>query len=94
MIGVVTMHELPPDSPTRKWSSVDNPVSGFQPLAAGSKGASLWGLGTYFARDAKYCGEGGFAKVHRCVIAGQNVVAKSIDISRLNRPTIRAILAR
>lgn len=32
----------------------------------------------------KLIGEGGFAKVHRCVIAGQNVVAKSIDISRLN----------
>lgn len=29
-------------------------------------------------------GEGGFAKVHRCTIAGQNAVAKAIDINRLN----------
>eukprot|EP00401_Gymnodinium_catenatum_P026096 CAMPEP_0117467986 /NCGR_PEP_ID=MMETSP0784-20121206/5942_1 /TAXON_ID=39447 /ORGANISM="" /LENGTH=778 /DNA_ID=CAMNT_0005261979 /DNA_START=39 /DNA_END=2375 /DNA_ORIENTATION=+ len=43
-------------------SIVNDPVSGFQPLAAGTQGASLWGSGTYFARDAKYVGEGGFAK--------------------------------
>jgi len=43
-------------------SIVHNPVAGFQPLAAGTKGASLWGSGTYFARDAKYVAEGGFAK--------------------------------
>lgn len=41
-------------------SIVDNPISGFQPLASGSKGAALWGSGTYFARDAKYVAEGGF----------------------------------
>jgi len=41
---------------------VNNPVAGFQPLASGTRGASLWGSGTYFARDAKYVGEGGFAK--------------------------------
>jgi hypothetical protein len=43
-------------------SIVNNPVAGFQPLASGSRGASLWGLGTYFARDAKYVAEGGFSK--------------------------------
>merc|ERR1712110_1267472 len=31
-----------------------NPVSGFQPLAAGTRNATLWGSGTYFARDAQY----------------------------------------
>lgn len=43
-------------------SIVNNPVAGFQPLASGTKGASLWGSGTYFARDPKYVAEGGFAK--------------------------------
>jgi len=41
---------------------VKNPSAGFQPLASGSSGATLWGHGTYFARDAKYVAEGGFAK--------------------------------
>jgi len=41
-------------------SIVTNPVAGFQPLASGTRGASLWGLGTYFARDASYVAHGGF----------------------------------
>jgi len=41
-------------------SIVSNPVAGFQPLASGTRGASLWGLGTYFAREAKYVADGGF----------------------------------
>jgi len=41
-------------------SIVSNPIAGFQPLACGSRGASLWGSGTYFARDAKYVADGGF----------------------------------
>jgi hypothetical protein len=41
-------------------SIVENPVSGFQPLVSGTKKASLWGSGTYFARDSKYVAEGGF----------------------------------
>jgi len=44
-------------------SIVTNPVSGFQPLASGSRGASVWGLGTYFARDASYVAQGGFCGV-------------------------------
>jgi len=43
-------------------SIVSNPVAGFQPLASGTKGASLWGAGTYFARDAKYVADGNFSK--------------------------------
>lgn len=41
-------------------SIVSDPVTGFQPLASGTKKASLWGAGTYFARDARYVAEGGF----------------------------------
>jgi Ca2+-binding EF-hand superfamily protein len=41
-------------------SIVSNPMSGFQPLASGTRGASLWGPGTYFARDAKYVADGPF----------------------------------
>jgi len=41
-------------------SIISNPVAGFQPLASGTRGASLWGSGTYFARDAKYVADGGF----------------------------------
>lgn len=41
-------------------SIVSNPIAGFQPLASGAKHASLWGLGTYFARDAQYVADGQF----------------------------------
>mmetsp|Transcript_14053 Transcript_14053/g.40460 ORF Transcript_14053/g.40460 Transcript_14053/m.40460 type:complete len:151 (+) Transcript_14053:91-543(+) len=41
-------------------SIVNNVVAGFQPLASGTRGASLWGSGTYFARDARYVADGGF----------------------------------
>jgi hypothetical protein len=41
-------------------SIIHNPVAGFQPLASGSRNASLWGSGTYFARDPKYVADGGF----------------------------------
>jgi Ca2+-binding EF-hand superfamily protein len=41
-------------------SIVENPASGFQPLESGTQKASLWGSGTYFARDSKYVAEGGF----------------------------------
>jgi hypothetical protein len=43
-------------------SIVSNALAGFQPLASGTKGASLWGSGTYFARDAKYVADGSFCK--------------------------------
>jgi len=43
-------------------SIVNNPMTGFQPLASGTKGSALWGSGTYFARDAKYVAEGGFVR--------------------------------
>jgi len=35
-------------------SIVNNPMAGFQPLLSGTRLGSLWGAGTYFARDAKY----------------------------------------
>jgi len=41
-------------------SIISNPLAGFQPLASGSRNSNVWGLGTYFARDAKYVAEGGF----------------------------------
>jgi len=47
-------------APSAIESVVTNPVAGFQPLASGTRGASLWGLGTYFARDARYVADGGF----------------------------------
>jgi len=48
-------------------SIVSDPVSGFQPLMSGVRAnamsPSLWGLGTYFARDSKYAYDGGFCQV-------------------------------
>jgi hypothetical protein len=41
-------------------SIVSNPIAGFQPLASGTKNKTLWGSGTYFARDAKYVADGCF----------------------------------
>jgi hypothetical protein len=46
-------------------SIVNDPIAGFQPLAAGTKGATLWGSGTYFARDAKYVADGSFCTPER-----------------------------
>merc|ERR1719223_834936 len=31
-------------------SIITNPVAGFQPLASGTRGSTLWGSGVYFAR--------------------------------------------
>lgn len=41
---------------------ISNPISGFQPLASGTRGGSIWGPGTYFARDAKYVARAGFTQ--------------------------------
>lgn len=41
-------------------SIVTDPMVGFQPLVAGSGAGTLWGAGTYFARDARYAVCGGF----------------------------------
>jgi hypothetical protein len=41
-------------------SIVNDPMTGFQPLKSGSRLRSLWGSGTYFARDAKYVVDAGF----------------------------------
>jgi len=43
---------------------VTDPIAGFQPLMSGSRASSLWGPGTYFARDAKYVYDGGFCKIN------------------------------
>lgn len=40
-------------------------IAGFLPVASGSRAASLWGSGTYFARDAQYVADGGFAEGSR-----------------------------
>jgi len=39
---------------------INDPITGFQPLVSGSRLGSLWGAGTYFARDAKYVVESNF----------------------------------
>jgi hypothetical protein len=43
-------------------SIINNPLSGFQPLASGCRLGSVWGSGTYFARDAKYVLDGNFCQ--------------------------------
>merc|ERR1712151_69105 len=35
-------------------SIINDPLTGFQPLTSGSRLGTLWGTGTYFARDARY----------------------------------------
>eukprot|EP00928_Gymnodinium_smaydae_P081969 TRINITY_DN6539_c0_g1_i4.p1 TRINITY_DN6539_c0_g1~~TRINITY_DN6539_c0_g1_i4.p1 ORF type:complete len:854 (-),score=130.85 TRINITY_DN6539_c0_g1_i4:147-2573(-) len=58
--GVHTRWGFHGGSPEALDSIINDPLAGFQPLAAGTRGATLWGSGTYFARDAKYVAEGGF----------------------------------
>jgi len=41
-------------------SIIEDPMTGFQPLACGTRLGSLWGSGTYFARDARYVVDGNF----------------------------------
>jgi len=41
-------------------SIVNSEQIAFQPVLAGSNVGTLWGAGTYFARDAKYCHDHGF----------------------------------
>lgn len=43
-------------------SIINNPLSGFQPLASGARLGSVWGSGSYFARDAKYVLDGNFCQ--------------------------------
>lgn len=43
-------------------SIIEDPMTGFQPLASGTRLGSLWGSGTYFARDARYVVEGNFCR--------------------------------
>lgn len=43
-------------------SIICNPLAGFQPLASGSRLGSVWGSGTYFARDPKYVFDGHFCQ--------------------------------
>jgi hypothetical protein len=38
-------------------SIVNNPTAGFIPVAAGTRVGTVWGKGTYFARDASYSHE-------------------------------------
>lgn len=40
---------------------ISNPISGFQPLASGTRSGSIWGPGSYFSRDAKYVARAGYA---------------------------------
>lgn len=46
-------------------SIIEDPMMGFQPLACGTRLGSLWGSGTYFARDARYVVDGNFCPVQR-----------------------------
>jgi poly [ADP-ribose] polymerase 10/14/15 len=43
-------------------SIISNPISGFQPLTSGARVGTVWGTGTYFARDAKYVLDAGFVQ--------------------------------
>jgi hypothetical protein len=46
-------------------SIIEDPITGFQPLACGTRLGSLWGSGTYFARDARYVVDGNFCPPRR-----------------------------
>jgi Ca2+-binding EF-hand superfamily protein len=46
-------------------SIIEDPITGFQPLASGTRLGSLWGSGTYFARDARYVADGNFCRQAR-----------------------------
>lgn len=41
-------------------SIVEDPITAFQPLTCGTRLGTLWGSGTYFARDARYVVDGNF----------------------------------
>jgi hypothetical protein len=43
-------------------SIINDPITGFQPLTSGARLGSLWGSGTYFARDASYVIDSNFCQ--------------------------------
>jgi len=73
-------------------SIISNPVAGFQPLASGTKGASLWGSGTYFARDAKYVCDGNFS--HPQADGSRRILLclATVGMSCLGSPNHRGVL--
>lgn len=73
-------------------SVVSNPMQGFQPLAAGTRGSSVWGLGTYFARDAKYVSDGGFAPVNSHGISVMLMCLIMTGMSCLGDPGHKGVL--
>jgi len=73
-------------------SVVTNPMQGFQPLASGTRGFSVWGLGTYFARDAKYVSDGGFCPVTPTGISRMLMCLLMTGMSCLGDPGHKGVL--
>jgi hypothetical protein len=49
-------------------SIILDPLTGFQPLASGSRLGAVWGSGTYFARDAQYSVESNFSSSKKMLL--------------------------
>jgi hypothetical protein len=49
-------------------SIIMDPLMGFQPLTSGTRLGTLWGSGTYFARDARYVVESSFCSCKKMLL--------------------------
>jgi len=73
-------------------SIISNPLSGFQPLASGSRLGSVWGSGTYFARDAKHVASGNFCQPNSGGTRQMLMCMVTIGIPCLGDPQHKGVL--
>lgn len=74
-------------------SIINNPMSGFQPLVSGARtGNSVWGSGSYFARDAKYAIDGGYSQPDVNGVRQILMCFVVVGISCLGDPRHRGVL--
>lgn len=71
---------------------INDPITGFQPLAAGARLGSLWGSGTYFARDAKYVVESNFCRLEEDNLCRMMVVLACTGIPCMGAGEQKGIL--
>jgi len=71
---------------------INDPITGFQPLASGVRMGSLWGAGTYFARDAKYVVNSNFCQPGPDGLKQMIVALVTTGIPCLGAPEQKGIL--
>lgn len=72
--------------------SIVNSPEGFQPLTSGARNSSVWGSGTYLARDAKYVADGQFCIPRRDGSRSTLLCLMTIGMPCLGSPLHKGVL--